>query len=90
MVPKRWAKRAVTRNLIKRQIYAVSATIETSLPQRAHVVRLRAGFDPVRFRSASSDALKLAVCGELMELFDAAHSRVDKAPTRANSTMPLV
>lgn len=90
MVPKRWAKRAVTRNLIKRQIYTVSASIENSLLQSAYVVRLRAGFDPLRFKSASSDALKVAVCGELMELFNAAHSRAEKAPTRANSTMPLV
>ena len=28
MVPKRWARRAVTRNAIKRQIYNVSATSE--------------------------------------------------------------
>ena len=41
MVPKRWAKRAVTRNTIKRQVYAVSQEFESSLPQAAHVVRLR-------------------------------------------------
>jgi ribonuclease P protein component len=31
MVPKRWARRAVTRNAIKRQIYTVSALAEASL-----------------------------------------------------------
>ncbi len=69
VLPKRWAKRAVTRNAIKRQIYAVSQTLEPSLPQAAHVVRLRAGFDRKQFVSASSDALKRAVRGELQELF---------------------
>ena len=69
LVPKRWAKRAVTRNAIKRQIYTVSQLIEPPLPAAAHVVRLRAGFDRTQFVSASSDALKRAVRGELQELF---------------------
>ena len=51
MVPKRWAKRAVTRNAIKRQIYAVSAQFEPHLGVAAHVVRLRAGFDRAEFVS---------------------------------------
>ncbi|HWI81505.1 ribonuclease P protein component [Ramlibacter sp.] len=72
MVPKRWAKRAVTRNTIKRQIYAVSQAFEPRLAVAAHVVRLRAGFDRQRFRSATSEALKQAVRGELQELFDRA------------------
>ena len=69
MVPKRWAKRAVTRNAIKRQIYAVSSTAEPSLRVAAHLVRLRAGFDRKQFPSATSDALKRAVRTELQELF---------------------
>ena len=69
LVPKRWAKRAVTRNAIKRQIYAVSQQVEPPLPAAAHVVRLRAGFDRAKFISASSPALKRAVRGELQELF---------------------
>ncbi|MBX3659833.1 MAG: ribonuclease P protein component [Ramlibacter sp.] len=69
LVPKRWAKRAVTRNTIKRQIYAVSASFESRLPVAAHVVRLRAGFDRQQFISASSPQLKLAVHGELEQLF---------------------
>jgi ribonuclease P protein component len=69
MVPKRWAKRAVTRNVIKRQIYTVSADFEASLVIGAHVVRLRSGFDRVHFVSASSDVLKSAVRAELMNLF---------------------
>jgi ribonuclease P protein component len=69
MVPKRWAKRAVTRNAIKRQIYNVSAQFESQLGLGAHVVRLRAGFDRVHFVSASSEALKAAVRTELLSLF---------------------
>ena len=69
LIPKRWAKRAVTRNTIKRQIYTVSQSFEPQLPAAAHVVRLRAGFDRAQFISATSDALKQAVRAELQELF---------------------
>ena len=69
LVPKRWAKRAVTRNAIKRQIYTVSLGLEPPLPQAAHVVRLRTAFDRKQFVSATSEALKQAVRGELHELF---------------------
>ena len=69
MVPKRWAKRAVTRNAIKRQIYSVSSEIETTLALQAHVVRLRSAFDRSHYISASSDALKHAVRVELRQLF---------------------
>jgi ribonuclease P protein component len=69
LIPKRWAKRAVTRNAIKRQIYAVSNDLEPTLPQAAHVVRLRSAFDRAKFPSATSDALKQAVRGELQQLF---------------------
>ena len=70
MVPKRWARRAVTRNTIKRQIYAVSAQFELSLPCAAHVVRLRSGFDRQQFVSATSTLLKQAVRQELVQLFE--------------------
>jgi ribonuclease P protein component len=69
MVPKRWAKRAVTRNLIKRQIYSVAVRYETMLPKVAHVVRLHAGFDRVQYTSASSIELKIAVRSEIELLF---------------------
>ncbi len=69
IVPKRWAKRAVTRNTIKRQIYAVSTDAGCMLPVAAHVVRLRAGFDRTKFISATSDVLKTAVRAELRQLF---------------------
>ncbi|MGZ5195444.1 MAG: ribonuclease P protein component [Ramlibacter sp.] len=69
LIPKRWAKRAVTRNAIRRQIYAVSHDAAPPLPIAAHVVRLRTGFDRKQFESATSDALKRVVRGELQELF---------------------
>ena len=72
MVPKRWARRAVTRNAIKRQIYSVATGFEPCLLQAAHVVRLRAAFDRKQFVSASSDLLKQAVRAELLQLFERA------------------
>jgi ribonuclease P protein component len=69
MVPKRWAKRAVTRNTIKRQIYSVGAEFESILSLAAHVVRLRASFDKTQFPSATSDMLKTTVRCELQQLF---------------------
>jgi ribonuclease P protein component len=69
MTPKRWAKRAVTRNLIKRQIFNVSEQFASLLPATAYVVRLRSSFDPRRFISASSEALKAEVRQELTQLF---------------------
>lgn len=70
MVPKRWARRAVTRNTIKRQIYAVSELFADRLPRAAHVVRLRTAFDRHQFISARSELLKQAVRQELEQLFE--------------------
>ena len=69
VVPKRWARRAVTRNTIKRQIYAVARDFESQLPLAAHVVRLRVGFGRDQFPSATSAPLKRAVRAELQQLF---------------------
>ena len=71
MVPKRWAKRAVTRNAIKRQIYTVSAEFFHSYPLAAFVVRLRSSFPRTEFFSAVSDQLKLAVRAEIQALMQA-------------------
>jgi ribonuclease P protein component len=70
VLPKRWAKRAVTRNTIKRQVYSVSEAAK--LPPAAYVVRLRVAFDRTQFHSATSDVLKRAVRGELVQLFERA------------------
>lgn len=80
MAPKRWARRAVTRNAIKRQIYVVGAAFEPRLPPAAFVVRLRATFDRKQFLSASSEPLKQAVRAELQQLFAHAARRTPAAP----------
>jgi ribonuclease P protein component len=72
MVPKRWARRAVTRNAIKRQIYGMSAAVGASLPPAAHLVRLRSAVDRQEFQSASSDKLNAAVRAELQVLLERA------------------
>jgi ribonuclease P protein component len=69
ITPKRWAKRAVTRNTLKRQIYAVSTSLQPRLPAGCYVVRLRAEFSRKTFPSATSDALKKAARSELQTLF---------------------
>jgi ribonuclease P protein component len=67
LLPKRWARRAVTRNALRRQVYAVACS--TPLRPGAMVVRLSSTFDRKAFPSASSAALKLAVRTELQTLF---------------------
>ncbi|MBC7610368.1 MAG: ribonuclease P protein component [Polaromonas sp.] len=71
MVPKRWAKRAVTRNAIKRQIYTVSAGFLAHYPQAAFLVRLRKEFSRKEFVSATSAQLKEVVRAEVTALMNA-------------------
>ncbi len=82
MVPKRWARRAVTRNLIKRQIYNVAEIFESSLPRAAYVVRLRAAFDRSHFISAASDQLKKSVRAEVEQLFKRCANAQNKVAER--------
>ncbi len=69
MVPKRWARRAVTRNLVKRQIYSLAENHFPGDQAWAYVVRLRQGFAIKQFSSGSSLALKQAVKEQLLALF---------------------
>ena len=68
VVPKRHARRAVTRTLLKRQIRSVVAAHAASLPAGLWVVRLRAGFDRTTYPSAASNALRVAAREELERL----------------------
>ena len=83
MVPKRWAKRAVTRNAIKRQIYTVSADF---LPHflnhsdSAFLVRLRREFSRKEFTSATSVYLKEAVRAEVAALMQAGAAPSEAQP----------
>lgn len=75
MVPKRWARRAVTRNSIKRQIYTVSADFSNSYALAAFVVRLRKEFSRKEFISATSRCLTEAVRAEVVALMHAGSAR---------------
>jgi len=68
LLPKRWAKRAVTRNALRRQIYAAFAQQQAQLKPVPHLVRLRSAMSPDLFTSASSDPMKKAVRQEIDEL----------------------
>jgi ribonuclease P protein component len=65
VVPKRWAKRAVTRNSIKRQIYSMAQQCEQPFEQMDIVIRLRKAFAANDYISASSVKLKTDVRLEL-------------------------
>ena len=69
VVPKRHARRAVTRTLLKRQIYGVAERHRSAMADGIWVVRLRAPFDRTQFTSAASEALKASARGELEALF---------------------
>ena len=69
VVPKRHAKRAVTRSLLKRQMRQVFLDAAAGLDAGLWLIRLKAPFDRSRFPSAASDALRLAARSELGELF---------------------
>ena len=68
VAPKRHAKRAVTRNTLKRQTYAVFLLFANQLPKGQYVVRLKAEFARKEFKSATSDALKSAMRAELVSV----------------------
>lgn len=68
VVPKRHAKRSVTRSLMKRQIRAAVAACSDALSLGLWVVRLRAPFDRSAYPSAASTALQTAVRSELDQL----------------------
>lgn len=68
VVPKRHARRSVTRSLMKRQIRSAFDRFGSRLPSGLWLVRLRAPFPKTEFVSASSMALATAVRGELESL----------------------
>ena len=72
VVPKRHARRAVTRNLLKRQMRAVMADQATQLPPGLWVLRLKAPFDRQRFSSPASQPLRDEARAELQLLLQRA------------------
>jgi ribonuclease P protein component len=69
VIPKRWAKRAVTRNTIRRQIHEVWADWASRLPAGICVVRLKQAYGRTDYPSATSLPLRQAVRLELNQLF---------------------
>jgi ribonuclease P protein component len=65
LVPKRHARRSVTRSLLKRQIRASFCRHAAGLPDGLWLVRLRAGFGTEAFVSAASLSLARAAREEL-------------------------
>ncbi len=82
VIPKRHARRSVTRNLLRRQIRAVMADQLERLPPGLWLVRLRSPFARQDFPSAASGALRQAARAELVQLFDRA-GRTQPAPRAA-------
>ena len=72
VVPKRHARRAVTRSLIKRQIYAAAERHRDRMAPGLWIVRLRSPFDRAEFTSAASTALLRCARAELDRLLGAA------------------
>ncbi len=68
VVPKRHARRAVTRTLLKRQIRVAFERHAAALPGGLWLVRLRAPFAPTEFVSAQSALLAAAARTELDRL----------------------
>lgn len=68
VVPKRHAKRAVTRNLVKRQMREAAGRHALTLRGGQWLIRLRSPFDLRQYPSAASAALRAAVRGELEQL----------------------
>jgi ribonuclease P protein component len=69
IVPKRHARRSVTRNLIKRQGRAAFAAWKARLEPGDWLLRLRSPYAPAQFASAASAALRGLVRDELQALF---------------------
>lgn len=65
VIPKRFAKRAVTRNLIKRQCKAHFVFYSQSLPLGFWILRLKKPLDRIQWRSGSSSVLKEFIAFEL-------------------------
>ena len=68
VIPKRHAKRAVTRNLLKRQIRSAFCRLGSRLPSGLWLVRLKAPFSQQAFISAKSTLLAAAARKELETL----------------------
>jgi len=65
VVPKRHARRSVTRSMLKRQMRVAFLRHGLTLDRGLWVIRLRAPFERASFPSAASTALRKAAADEL-------------------------
>jgi len=65
VVPKRHARKATTRNLLRRQMRGAMARHHLQLAHGMWLLRLRVPFDPKQFKSTTSAALRGAARAEL-------------------------
>lgn len=65
VVPKRHARRATTRNLLRRQMRGALTSRHAQLAHGMWLLRLRAPFDRQTFKAAASPALRVAIRSEL-------------------------
>jgi ribonuclease P protein component len=86
VVPKRHARRSVTRNLMRRQIRACVERHQARLALGDWVVRLRKGFAAESFPSAASVVLAAQVREELEQLMARASRTQPSAPVRVASS----
>ncbi len=78
VVPKRLAKRAVTRNLVRRHMRVVMGEVHPSLPSGCWVVRLHAPIGVAMSVSARSALLASALRRELLEAWPRAAAAAAK------------
>jgi ribonuclease P protein component len=75
VVPKRHARRAVTRSLLKRQMRAAMQRHAQHMPPGMWVLRLRSAFDIAQFPAATSGALRRVLRTELDALLAGIQAR---------------
>lgn len=80
IVPKRHAKRAVTRNLVKRQMRAAADRAQPQLRPGLWMLRLSRAFAREGFVSAASEPLRRALRSELDELMARLAASARQAP----------
>lgn len=85
VIPKRLARRAVTRNLFRREIVRALTGRWERLPAGLWLVRQRQAWSKADWRSAASEPLRQAVRDELAELLDACAIRAAQAGSRLGS-----
>lgn len=86
VVPKRYARRAVTRSMLKRQIRSGVERFADGLPLGMWVFRLRSSYDPQRFVAAAPGEMRLTVRSEVTQLLQALKS--PKLGPRSNPLPP--